>query len=110
MVRRGRKRKGIDKGCVNTFGSLALNTSILLRKRMIEVRKNHRELTTDSKRTRDSAMRFCSFIDGERDLNTGDPFTYLALILEQDLIIFRQCGTEDDTCNALEIVYPLLTF
>jgi len=25
---------------------------------MIDVRKNHRELMTDSKRTRDSAMRF----------------------------------------------------
>lgn len=52
-------------GCVNTLGSLALNTSILLRKRMIEVRRNHRELMTDSKRTRDSAMRFYSFIDDE---------------------------------------------
>ena len=36
--------------------------------------------------------------------------THLVLFLEQDLIIFRQCGTEDDTRNALEIVYPLLTF
>ena len=40
----------------------------------------------------------------------GDFVTHLVLFLEQDLIIFRQCGTEDDTCNALEIVYPLLTF
>ena len=41
-----------------TFGSLCLNTSILFRKRMIEVRKNHRELITDSKRTSDSSIRF----------------------------------------------------
>ncbi len=29
---------------------------------MIEVRRNHRELMTDSKRTRDSAMRFYSIM------------------------------------------------
>jgi hypothetical protein len=65
VVRRGWKREWIDTKCVSTLGSVALNTSILLRKRMIEVRRNHRELMTDSKRTRDSAMRFCSFIDDE---------------------------------------------
>jgi hypothetical protein len=75
---------------------------------MIEVRKNHRELMTDSKRTRDSAMRFCSLIN--RDAGMGDLATHLALLLEQDLIIFRQSGTEDDTSDTLEIVYPLLTF
>jgi hypothetical protein len=77
---------------VNTLGSLALNTSILLRKRMIEVRRNHRELMTDSKRTRDSAMRFCSFVDHERVLSGCDTVvfvTHLVLFLEQDLIIFR---------------------
>ena len=80
---------------------------------MIEVRRNHRELMTDSKRTSDSAMRFCSFIDNEWVLNRCDTVifvTHLVLFLEQDLIIFRQSGTENDTCNALEIVYPLLTF
>ena len=41
-----------------TFGSLLLNTSILFKNKMIDVRKNHRELITDSKRTSDSAMRF----------------------------------------------------
>jgi hypothetical protein len=40
-------------------GSLLLKTSILLRKRMIDVRGNHRELITLSKRTSDSAIRFC---------------------------------------------------
>jgi hypothetical protein len=42
-----------------TLGSLLLNTSILFRKRMIDVRRNHRELITLSKRTSDSAIRFC---------------------------------------------------
>jgi hypothetical protein len=40
----------------------------------------------------------------------GDLVTHLVPFLEQDLIIFRQSGTEDDTCDALEIVYPFLTF
>jgi len=41
-----------------TFGNFPLKTSILFKKRMIDVRRNHRELMTESKRTRDSAMRF----------------------------------------------------
>ena len=44
-----------------TFGSLALKTSILLRNRMMDVRRNQRELMTDSKRINDSAMRFCAW-------------------------------------------------
>ena len=78
---------------------------------MIEVRKNHRELMTDSKRTRDSAIRFYSLISGSLEgCGLGDLVTHLVLLLQQDLIIFRQCGTEDNTCYTLEIVYPLLTF
>ena len=41
-----------------TLGNLCLNTSILLRKRMIDVRKNHRELITDSNKMSDSTIRF----------------------------------------------------
>jgi hypothetical protein len=41
-----------------TFGSFDLNTSVLFKKRMMDVRRNQRELITLSKRTRDSAMRF----------------------------------------------------
>ena len=41
-----------------TFGNLLLKTSILLRNRMIDVRRNHRELMTDSNRMSDSAIRF----------------------------------------------------
>ena len=40
------------------FAILLLKTSILLRNRIIDVRLNHRELTTDSKRTRDSLILF----------------------------------------------------
>lgn len=45
--------------CRHTLGNFALNTSILFKKRMIDVRKNHRELITDSNRTRLSCIRFC---------------------------------------------------
>jgi hypothetical protein len=109
----GKVRRAEEEGedIVGTLGSFALNTSILLRKRMIEVRKNHRELMTDSKRTRDSAIRFYPLISGSLvGCCLGDRATHLVLLLEQDLIIFRQCGTEDNTCDALEIVDPLLTF
>jgi len=73
---------------MGTLGSLLLNTSILFRKRMIEVRRNHLELITDSKRTRDSAMRFY----GDRLISLFQDFgglvTHLVLLLEQDLIVF----------------------
>ena len=41
-----------------TFGILFRNTSILFMKRIIDVRKNHLELTMDSKSTSDSVIRF----------------------------------------------------
>lgn len=41
-----------------TFGNFCLNKSILLRKRITDVRRNHLELITDSKRTSDSCIRF----------------------------------------------------
>ena len=52
-----------------TLGSLALKTSILLRKRMMDVRRNQRELMTDSNKTRDSAIRFYDQVLG--DVNGG---------------------------------------
>lgn len=48
--------KNFDSGC---RGILTLKMSILFRNRMIDVRRNQRELTTLSKRTRLSAIRFC---------------------------------------------------
>jgi hypothetical protein len=43
----------------HTLGSLPLKMWTLLRKRMIDVRRNHRGLITLPKRTSDSAIRFC---------------------------------------------------
>jgi len=63
------RQKRLERGNVKymrTLGSLLLNTSILFKKRMTDVRKNHRELMTDSKRTRDSAIRFCDTSVGEK--------------------------------------------
>ena len=53
---------------------------------MIDVRKNHRELMTDSKRTRDSAMRFYDkrLVRSEID----ELVTHLVLLFEQDLVVF----------------------
>jgi hypothetical protein len=42
-----------------TLGNLFLNTSILFKNKMILVLRNHLLLITLSKRTRDSAIRFC---------------------------------------------------
>ena len=41
-----------------TLGSLFLKTSILLRNKIMDVRRNHREFMTDSNRINDSAIRF----------------------------------------------------
>lgn len=43
-----------------TRGNFSWKTSFLLRNRMIEVLKNHRELTTPSKSAKDSFIRFCN--------------------------------------------------
>jgi hypothetical protein len=40
------------------FESFILNTSILFRNKMTDVRRNHRELITDSNRISDSCIRF----------------------------------------------------
>jgi hypothetical protein len=46
-----------------TLGNLILKTSILFKKRIIDVRKNHREFITDSKRIRLSIIRFCRSLE-----------------------------------------------
>jgi hypothetical protein len=45
---------------------------------------------------------------GEGDLD--ELVTHLVLLLKQDLVIFRECSTEYNTCDDLEIVYPLSSF
>jgi len=75
----------------------------------MDVRRNHRELMTDSKRTRDSAMRFCALLwssEGKGERRGA----YLALFLQQDLIILAQSGAEDNRGDALKTVYPFPAF
>jgi hypothetical protein len=43
---------------IRTRSNLFLNISILFKNEMIDVRRNHRELVTDSNRTSDSAIPF----------------------------------------------------
>ncbi len=47
-----------EQNVERTLDTFILKTSILFKKRMIDVRRNQRELITDSNRTRDSAIRF----------------------------------------------------
>jgi hypothetical protein len=70
---------------------------------MIEVRRNHRELMTDSKRMRDSIMRFCeqmSMVWGKE--KKAD----LVLLLQQDLVVLAKGSAEYYARDALEAVNP----
>ena len=94
-----------------TFGSLLLNTSILFKNRIIDVRRNHLELMTDSNKMRDSCIRFCgprarrsTLTEAAREADAA----HLIPILQQDLIVLAERSTEDDARHALETVYPLL--
>jgi hypothetical protein len=75
----------------------------------MDVRMNHLEFTTESKRTSDSIIRFWNDVR-----SCAQPAeitrTYLTAFLEQHLIIFAERHTEDDRCHILETVDPLLTF
>jgi hypothetical protein len=57
---RMRRRKPIQRASLEartlTLGSFSLKTSILFRNKIIDVRRNHLELTTASKSARDSDM------------------------------------------------------
>jgi hypothetical protein len=75
----------------------------------MDVRMNHLEFTTESKRTSDSIMRFWSKVRSCAQ-PAEIPRTYLTAFLEQHLIIFAERHTEDDRCHILETVDPLLTF
>lgn len=73
---------------------------------MMLVLINHRELTTESKRTKLSIIRF------SRDVSLiacrgSEPVAYLIALLEQHLIVFTQSDTEDNGCHVLETMNPL---
>lgn len=75
------------------------------------VRINHRELTTESKSTKLSIMRFWKSISlAALDLGGHPTNPYLVALLEQHLIIFAQCHAENNRCHILEAVDPFFAF
>ena len=75
---------------------------------MILVRMNHRELTTESKRTRLSIMRFCKM--SVLLFKPAHTMPYLIACFQQDLIVFAEGNTEDDAGDVLEAMDPLFAF
>ncbi len=71
---------------------------------MMLVRMNHRELTTESKRTRLSIIRFC----GGQHARVFGQTTHLAILLQEHLIIFAQGDAEYDGRDIFKAVDPLL--
>jgi hypothetical protein len=67
---------------VCAFGSLLRNTSILFMNKIIEVRKNHRELMIESNSSRDSAMRFCGENNENLRARQSTHRTHLASLFE----------------------------
>ena len=77
------------------------------------VRMNQRELTTESKSSRLSIMRFCRHgqplsSPHEETPEKGPNPTYLTALLEQHLVVLAQRNAKDDGRHVLEAVNPLL--
>jgi hypothetical protein len=74
---------------------------------MILVRMNHRELTTESNRTRLSIMRF---YDRQRErINVVGISPYLIAFLQKYLVILAESYTEDDRGDIFKTMNPLLS-
>lgn len=79
------------------------------------VRMNHRELTTESKSTRLSIIRFYGRENKISDSGDQSKFefrttAYLITLFQQNLIIFTQRDTENNGCDVFEAMDPLLAF
>lgn len=83
---------------------------------MILVRINHLEFTTESNKSRLSIIRFYSrhHVSFPSPADCVVPLssakTYLAALLEQDLVVLAQGHAEDDGRHVFEAVDPLLSF
>lgn len=97
----------LEQGLESTFGSLTLKTSILFKNNMMDVRRNQRELMTDSNRINDSAIRFCVLHVVNLQPLLG--CTYLGFLLKQNLIVLTQSSTKDNARHTLEAMYPFFT-
>ena len=75
------------------------------------VRMNHREFTTESKRSKLSIIRFCSFrVSTEIKTNVENVHPYLTTLLKEHLVVFTESDAEYDRRDVLETVNPLLPF
>lgn len=99
-----------------TLGILCLNTSILFKNRIIDVRRNHRLLITDSNRVNDSIIRFCgnrTYISKrvwvKRSTVSGS-LTRLTIFFKEDLVVFTQSCAENNRSHRFKAVDPFLAF
>lgn len=76
---------------------------------MMLVLINHRELTTESKSSKLSIIRFCT-IESARGAVRYAPLssTYLTGFFKQNLVVLAESNAEDDGGDVLEAVYPFL--
>lgn len=75
---------------------------------MILVRMNHRELTTESKRTKLSIIRFLQVL--VEKLCQRSFIYYLTTLFQQNLIVFAEGDTEDNGSHILKAMNPFLPF
>lgn len=74
---------------------------------MIDVLKNQREFTTDSKSTSDSSIRFLKESQIRGVINDAiGRLTYLILLFKQNLVVFTYRNTEDDGRNGFKTMDP----
>ena len=72
------------------------------------VRINHRELTTESKSTKLSIIRFLSTRSVKVNHGNSRWATDLIAFLEKHLVIFAQSDTEDNRSHIFEAMDPFL--
>lgn len=85
----------------------------MFRKRTILVRLNHRELTTESNRTKLSIIRFLiESAMSQRPIKRqrGGGEVYLLAFLQEYLVVLTQGHTEDDRCDIFKAMDPFLSF
>lgn len=70
---------------------------------------NHRELTTESNRTKLSIMRFCRAVSSLLRLAKVPIITYLIAFFQQHLVVFAQGNAKDDGCHILKAMDPFFS-
>ena len=76
---------------------------------MILVRMNHRELTTESKRTKLSIIRFYQVCQLRYRMLGCNEASYLIAFFQKHLIIFTERNAKDNGCHVFEAMDPFLS-